>query len=105
MKVEAWLGRAQSAVNGIALIRVEANEPAAIEEMVRLVDGETGFFGVRAELIGTEGGFDKDAWLVARRRRHYAGRGHATQYVQFGFPPASQLLATVRYYEVFVHRD
>ena len=81
MKIEKWLGDPMNAVNGIALVVVEENEIADIEEMVILVDGDSvGNFGYSVHLEKVENEIG-------------------------GVPNASTVKKSRRYYKVFVHRD
>lgn len=87
MKIHKWLNNPLSAVNGIAVVEVEAGEKPAIEDFLRIVDGDNvGHFGYSVTLMTEEEPPKGD-------------KG------QFGFRSASQLEDIKRYYKVFVHRD
>ena len=55
MKIAKWLSPRNSNVNGVALIRVEPDEIADIEQMLILVDGDNvGHFGVTVTLVSED---------------------------------------------------
>ena len=98
MKIHKWLNNPMSAINGIAIVRVEPDEVADIEQMLVVVDGDhVGHFGVNATLIGT-GEWD-EKWLSKRK--------DGSEYImgQFGFANASSMRKQTRFYKVFVDRD
>lgn len=103
MKIVKWLSPRNSNVNGHTLIEVEPGETAEIEEMLKLVDGDSvGHFGVKATLIATEKMPDIKP---AKYRGKPMGVGYFTAEGQFGFGRASVLKKQIRYYDVFVYRD
>ena len=102
MKIERWLGNSSSSVNGIALLRVDPNEVADIEEMLKVVDGDcVGHFGISATLVAT----DKCPDVVPQKYNGKVLRGYYEPKLQFGYVNASAMKKKVRYYKVFVHRD
>ncbi len=105
MKIYGWIGRTHSDRNAIALVEIEPDEVADVENMLRLLDGDTvGHFGVVVTLVADES-YPKaklDAWLREEQKPRRMGSRLAAQ---FGFPNASVLRARRRYYKVFVHRD
>lgn len=102
MKVVTWLNDPMSAINGIALVRVEKNETADIEKMLVLVDGDSvGHFGISANLVSTKDDFPAEEYAKQFRR----SKTGFTKLAQFGFPGASQMKQGTRYYKVFVNRD
>ena len=46
MKIVKWLTDSMSAIHGKAIIELEPGEVADFDEMVKLVDGDVGNFGV-----------------------------------------------------------
>lgn len=72
MKIIKWIGRMNSAINGIAHIQVEPNETADIEEMLKLIDGDSaGHFGVSAHLVSADEqgfGFNRASVLKTQTR-------------------------------------
>lgn len=103
MKIIKWLSPRNSNINGHALIKVEPGETAEIEEMLKLVDGDSvGHFGVKTMLIATE---KMPNIKPAKYRGKPMGSGYFTAEQQFGFNRASTLKKQTRYYGVFVRRD
>ena len=103
MRIIKWLAPNNSNVNGAALIRVEPDEIADIEQMLILVDGDSvGHFGVSVSLVSedTEPEIEPQYY-----RGKPIGRGYYEAKGQFGFHNASSLKKKVRYYKCFVHRD
>ena len=103
MKLVKWLSPPSSAVNGEALIEVEANEIGDIEEMVKLVDGDNvGNFGyaVHIVMVGKQ-----PEIKPAKYGGRVMGRGYYEAKEQFGFPNVGNIKKKNRYYRVFVHRD
>jgi len=90
MKLERWLSPRNSAINGHAIVRVEAGEVADFEAMQRLVDHDTPHFGVRIRLCGID----------------EPPRGWGVKHLGFGnWPAPSKVAKQVRFYDVFVDRD
>ena len=88
MRVERWLSPRNSAINGYAIVRVEAGEAADFEAMQRLVDHDTPHFGVRIRLVG----IDEPPTGI--------------KHLGFGnWPRPSEVATHVRFYDVFVDRD
>jgi hypothetical protein len=96
MKVYKWLSRYGSAVNAWAIIEVEPGEPADIEWMMQVLDGNTGNYGMRATLLSV----DKPPEM-----RWNARLKMNTPDTQFGFPGGKTLQGHTRYYEAFLNRD
>lgn len=95
MKIAFWLNNPMSAVNGIAVIEVEPGEIADIEKMLVLVDGDSvGHFGVSANLVSINNHPEIIKTKYGKDVRE-----------QFGYPNASTMQKSKRYYKVFVHRD
>ena len=100
MKIVKWLSPSNSSINGHALVRVESNEVADIEEMLKLVDGDSiGQFGFHVKIVKTGEEMPKI------RRNKLIGEGYYEAEEQFGFVNASNIRKEVRYYNVFVNRD
>ena len=96
MRIEKWLNNSMSAVNGIAIVRVEADEIADIEEMLKVVDGDSvGHFGVKAYIVSTQ---DPPEIYVTKQKVKKPR-------MQFGYSNASSMRKKTRYYYVFVNRD
>jgi len=103
MTIIKWLAPSGSAVNGHALVRVEADEVATIEDFLVLVDGDNvGHYGFRVELTALD---QEPSIEVAKYGGKPIGAGHYRAVQQFGFPRATEIRKSVRYYDVFVHRD
>lgn len=103
MRIVEWLAPSLSAVNGIALVEVDAGEIADIEQMLILVDGDSvGHFGLEAKLVSQ---LEPPKIKPAMYGGKAIGMGHKDVDTQFGFSSASQLRKEKRYYKVFVHRD
>jgi len=83
---------------GYAIVEVEPNEAATLEDFLALIDGDSvGHYGVKAELVAT-GDFSLSAIKKSKNGGTYIQH-------QFGFPRASMLKQERRYYSVMVSRD
>lgn len=104
MKIVKWLSPTHSNRSGNALVRVEANEAADIEQMLALVDGDSvGHFGMKAELVKT--GDEEPEYALTRVQGKIIGDEYISPKMQFGFDNASRMKTLVRYYNVDVSRD
>ena len=77
-----------------AVVEVAAGESADVDEMVKLVDGDIGHFGVDVKLVST----DEPPEINSIHGRKSPRR-------QFGFVSASEMKNRKRYYHVYVHKD
>ena len=92
MKVLRYDGPSNRATGVFAIIQVDPGEPADIEQMLVLLDGDSvGHFGLTATLltVGHEPKPNAKSWCEG----------------DFGFDNASTIRATVRYYKAHVSRD
>ena len=103
MKITKWLSPSGSNKSATALIRVGPNEIADIEEMLKLVDGHKGHFGIQVELVKT--GADEPKYSPRKHNGWPIGPDYLDVEIQFGFPSSQEMKALVRYYKVFVARD
>lgn len=96
MKIHKWLNNPNSAINGIAIVEVEAGEKPTIEDFLKIIDGDSvGHFGYSVSLISEE------TPPKIKYRKKYGWEAES----QFGFRNASEIEKIRRYYKVFVHRD
>lgn len=94
MKIIRWLSDCMSAIRGEAIVEVDENEIADIENMLILIDGDSvGHFGIDISLIGT----DKCPELKRGKYGYIGG--------QFGYVNASEMKKRKRFYRIYVHRD
>jgi hypothetical protein len=96
MKIVKWLSDRFSNKLGNALVEVEENEVSDVEEMLKLIDGDSvGHFGISVKLVG-----------CPDMPKYEMGKGGMlfTQ-GQFGYDRASIMKNKKRYYEVLVSRD
>ncbi|MFC1535763.1 hypothetical protein ACFL4H_00185 [Candidatus Neomarinimicrobiota bacterium] len=95
MKIVKWLANAMSSRIGLAIIEVEENESADIDNMLILIDGNSvGHFGIDVNLIATDKLPDK----LKYKAPYLTG-------TQFGYANASTMKKKKRFYKVHVHRD
>lgn len=107
MKIYDWIYAGSTLQH--AIVEVNKGEKSDIEEMLKLLDGDTvGHFGVKVTLICQEGYKDLDAYAkYLKNRIYYKPGSKKRKYVteQFGFPNASKIRDSKRYYEVVVYTD
>jgi len=94
MRVHKWLANPQSAIIGYAVVEVEPGENSDVEDMLALVDGQIGHFGISVKLIGTD-----------KCPEYQNGKNGLWTHGQFGYDQASTLKTKRRFYEVMVSRD
>jgi hypothetical protein len=95
MKIIKWLHEPMSARVGLALVEVGEGESSDVEEMLKLIDGDSvGHFGVDVKLVGTD-----------NPPEYKKGRNGLYTHGQFGYSCSSDMKKKKRYYEVHVHRD
>ena len=103
MKIVKWLAPSGSSINGTALIEVEPDEVADIEQMLILIDGDSvGHFGLSVRLVAT------GTMPVIKLKKHRGktiGAGYYDPEAQFGYSNASIMKSQKRYYKCHVDRD
>jgi len=92
MKIHEWLYNGSATKQ--AVVEIEQDEIADAESMLRLLDGETGHFGLKVELVSTE-----NPPTISLSKGFKKANG------QFGFSSASVLKKLKRYYVVTVDTD
>ena len=103
MKIIRWLSPQLNAVGVTALIRVEQNEIADPEEMLKLVDGDSvGHFGYNLKIVKTGEGdpIIKNSFWQGKKIQ-----GYFEAQEQFGYSNASKMKEDVRYYSFHLSRD
>ena len=97
MRIDKILDESSKSIR--AVVRIEAGELADIEEMTRLIDGDTGHFGYSASLIKV--GEEAPEYSEVRR---FGKLERLTAKGQVGFSDKNTI-NQVRYYRVEVFRD
>ncbi len=97
MHIDKILNQSSKSIR--AVVRVEPGEVADIEEMARLIDGDTGHFGFRANIVKVGDGEPEYSEV-----QHFGKLQRLSVKTQFGFADKSPL-NMVRYYKVEVYRD